>query len=243
MRKKSFQDNGIYLEKHAKALLDYQQTSDQEDINTQSKYRIKAIKYKNNLLESQEVIKALKMENQEKQIISELLLDIEEMREREKLLESELQEQKQLTKSAIQQLEQELQESVEDRLLQEQKLFQEKLIIQSNDAIEKLKKNFDEQLQIIAQTHHLPKKKRRYIFQYNKSKTIKLNYWQIQYQCSQKKNNIHKQNYLLFYQCKKIYQVEILISNPVYIYMILSILVLTIHLWLVVMDGNTHNKM
>ncbi|CAD8096167.1 unnamed protein product [Paramecium primaurelia] len=74
MRKKSFQDNGIYLEKHAKALLDYQQTSDQEDINTQSKYRIKAIKYKNNLLESQEVIKALKMENQESAIDQKLII-------------------------------------------------------------------------------------------------------------------------------------------------------------------------
>ncbi|CAD8121807.1 unnamed protein product [Paramecium sonneborni] len=153
MRKKPFKDNEIYLEKHAKALLDYQQTSDEEDINTQSKYRIKAIKYKNNLLESQEVIKALQLENQEsKKIINELLLDIEEMKEREKQLESELNEQKQLTQSAIQQLEQELQESVEDRLLQEQKQFQEKLTIQSNEAIEQLKQHFDEQLKIIAQT-------------------------------------------------------------------------------------------
>ncbi|CAD8164752.1 unnamed protein product [Paramecium octaurelia] len=132
------------LEKHAKALLEYPQSSDDDDYPN---YKMKALKYRKDFHESNDQIQKLKLENQDnKQMISELLGDLENHRKKIMKLEQELLNQKQLTQDSCEQLRKVKQQKQEDRLLMEQKQFQEKLTVQTNNAIEKLRQHFDQTL-------------------------------------------------------------------------------------------------
>ncbi|CAK84479.1 unnamed protein product (macronuclear) [Paramecium tetraurelia] len=132
------------LEKHAKALLEYPQSSDDDDYPN---YKMKALKYRKDFHESNDQIQKLKLENYDnKQMISELLGDLENHRKKIMILEQELLNQKQLTQDSCEQLRRVKQQKQEDRLLMEQKQFQEKLTVQTNNAIEKLRQHFDQTL-------------------------------------------------------------------------------------------------
>ncbi|CAD8188285.1 unnamed protein product [Paramecium pentaurelia] len=132
------------LKKHAKALLEYPESSDDDDYPN---YKMKALKYRKDCHESNDKIKKLKLENYDnKQMISELLGDLENQRKKVMILEQELLNQKQLKQDSFEQLRRIKQQKQEDRLLMEQKQFQEKLTMQTNDAIEKLRIHFDQTL-------------------------------------------------------------------------------------------------
>ncbi|CAD8104082.1 unnamed protein product [Paramecium sonneborni] len=134
----------MHLEKHAKALLDYQYSSD-DDYGDQKK---KAMKYRNDLIETDEQVRKLKKENfHNKQTITELLADLEVHQKRIILLEKELLNQRKLAQDSQDQLKRAKIQKQEDRILKEQKKFQEKFALQTNDALEKLRVHFDQTLQ------------------------------------------------------------------------------------------------
>ncbi|CAD8102915.1 unnamed protein product [Paramecium primaurelia] len=135
----------MHLEKHAKALIDYQYSSDDDDIVD---YKKKAIKYRNDFNETDEQVRRLKKENlHNKQTITELLADLEVHQKRIILLEQELFNQKKLAQDSQDQLKRAKLQKQEDRILREQKKFQEKFALQTNDALEKLRQHFDQTLQ------------------------------------------------------------------------------------------------
>ncbi|CAD8188404.1 unnamed protein product [Paramecium octaurelia] len=135
----------MHLEKHAKALIDYQYSSDDDEIGD---YKKKAMKYRNEFNETDEQVRRLKKENlHNKQTITELLADLEVHQKRIILLEQELLNQKKLAQDSQDQLKRAKVKKQEDRILKEQKKFQEKFALQTNDALEKLRQHFDQTLQ------------------------------------------------------------------------------------------------
>ncbi|CAD8120614.1 unnamed protein product [Paramecium sonneborni] len=136
----------MYLEKHAKALIDYQYSSDDDHDSIDQKKQ--AMKYQNDFNQTDEYVRRLKKENlNNKQTITILLADLEVHQKRIVQLEQELFNQRKLAQDSQDQLKRVKIKKQEDRMLKEQKKFQEKFALQTNDALEKLRQHFDQTLQ------------------------------------------------------------------------------------------------
>ncbi|KAM3126819.1 hypothetical protein pb186bvf_021073 [Paramecium bursaria] len=110
-------------------------------------YKQKCLKYKEQLRDRDAQIKKYQIENeQQKDLIAALLIDIESYKNKQQSLELELIEQQQLTESAVYQLKQHMNYSNEDKLLQEQRQFELKLAAQSTQALDRVKQHFEEEI-------------------------------------------------------------------------------------------------
>ncbi|CAD8186197.1 unnamed protein product [Paramecium pentaurelia] len=135
----------MYLENHAKALINYYSSSD-EDSNEDYKKKVK--QYRNDINETDEYVLKLKQDNlNNKQTITELLDELEVYQKRIILLKQELLDQKKLAQDSQDQLKRFKVKKQQDRTLQEQKKFQEQFALQRNDALENLRYHFDSTLQ------------------------------------------------------------------------------------------------
>ncbi|CAK65310.1 unnamed protein product (macronuclear) [Paramecium tetraurelia] len=134
----------MHLEKHAKTLIYYYNSSDEDEED----YNKKALSYRNDFNDMDDQVLRLKQENlNNKQSITDLLEELEIHQQRVVLLQQSLMDQKKLAQDSQDQLRRIQVKKQEDKLLKEQKRFQDKFALQTNTSLEKLRQHFDFTLQ------------------------------------------------------------------------------------------------